>query len=320
MNPRTKNDTSTAARTARAEASVWVVRLHNEERSLDLEEGLRKWLASHPENARQFELITNVWDLAGQARAEGHPRLRSWRVGAPRLRWAAAALTLVIGAAYGLFQLWIANSYLTDRGEQRVVRLEDGTRVYMNSATRLQTNFTASSREVQLRSGEAYFEVAHNPVLPFVVSAEDTRVTALGTSFNVRREAERIAITLVEGKISVATHDDEFLLKPGERLTLVQRATPKLDAPRIDTLTAWRRGEVVLDNTPLTDAIAEMNRYDDRRLRIESDTLASIRVSGVYRTGDNRGFADAVAELYGLRVATQADDIVLQRHSDVAAE
>jgi transmembrane sensor len=81
--------------------------------------------------------------------------------------------------------------------------------------------------------------------------------------------------------------------------------------PRIETLTAWRRGEVVLEQTPLADAIAEMNRYEDDTLVIDSPGIARLRISGIYHTGDSSGFAQTIARLYGLRVVQSGREIRL---------
>ncbi len=91
----------------------------------------------------------------------------------------------------------------TSVGEQRVMTLEDGTRVVLNTATRISVQYDRSARRVRLESGEALFEVAKRPEWPFVVTVGERQVTALGTSFVVRRDAELAAVTLVEGKVVI---------------------------------------------------------------------------------------------------------------------
>lgn len=336
MSATTKNPSSKAPRTARAESSVWIVRLHSEERTPELEATLREWLAADPENARQFEHITDVWEIGGAVTANGLPRMRSWSA-ATRSRWtlaAAAALVCAI-SLFTAYWWWSGSAYVTHRGEQRLVRLDDGSRVSLNSDTRLRVEFGTNERRVRLEQGEGFFEVAKDARRPFIVQAGDRQVIALGTTFVVRYEPAGTAITLVEGKVAVSAlgsfalpeegeptqqpnapeqpQADIFTLTPGERLTLAKFAPPKIDAPRIDAITAWRRGEVLLEATPLTEAIAEMNRHDERQLVLDSKELATVRVSGVYRTGDSPGFARAVAELHGLRIIEGPDRIRLQR-------
>jgi transmembrane sensor len=324
-----------ADRKASAEAAAWMVRLYGEHRNPGLEQGLREWLTQHPRNARHFEEMTEVWELGGQTSPQGLPRVRSPDAARPRPAWqwavAAAVSALVIGAAWlsAGYAGWIAPTYTTGHGEQRMVRLQDGSRIILNSSTRLQVDFTDKSRSVRLALGEALFEVAQDAARPFTVTAGTRQVTALGTSFVVRHEADRTAVTLVEGKVRV-TDDGRgaqsevlvsrgvpaskaAILSPGERLTFGIAEPPKLDQPRIDTLTAWRRGEVLLNETPLTEAIAEMNRYDDRQLVIDDPELGSLQISGVYRSGDSEGFARAVAELHGFSIVEDSERIHLER-------
>lgn len=319
-------------RHARAEAAAWIVRLHGPHRSPELEAGFRAWLDADAENGRQFERVTEVWEAGSTLSTAGVPRTAQWREEAPPRRWALAAMVLLALAlgAWGIDYFWLNPSYATRLGEQRLVRLDDGTRITMNSSTRIHLAYRDDERRVRLDRGEAYFEVARDPARPFVVVAGDHRVTALGTAFVVRHENGGTAVTLVEGKVAVfdgdeavtphepaqttppAGADKRIVLSPGQRLTFVGGATPRLDEPRIDAVTAWRRGEVMLDNTTLADAVAEMNRYDERLLVIDDPGAAALRVSGIYHAGDSAGFARTVAALYGLQVVHEPGRIHLR--------
>ena len=310
-------------RMARAEAAAWIVRLHGPHRSADLEAGFREWLAADPENSRQFERVTEAWDAGSTLPVAGLPRVHRWRAAQPSRSWAVAAMILLVFgiAAWGVNDFWLNPSYGTDIGEQRVVRLDDGSRMAMNSDTRVRVTCCEFERRVRLERGEAYFEVARDPSLPFIVVAGEHQVTALGTAFVVRHDASRTAVTLVEGKVRVrrqlgatpATDIPAIVLSPGQRLTFTGGATPQLDQPRIEAVTAWRRGEVVLDRMMLADAVVELNRYDKRMLVIDDPGVAALRISGIYHAGDSQGFAETVARLYGLHVLHQGDRIHLTR-------
>jgi transmembrane sensor len=319
-------------RHARAEAAAWIVRLHGPHRSAELEAGFRAWLEADAENGRQFERVTEVWEAGSALSTAGVPRVARWREEPAPRRWALAAMVLLaLGlGTWGVDYFWLNPSYATRLGEQRLVRLDDGTRIAMNSSTRIHLAYRDDERRVRLDRGEAYFEVARDPGRPFIVIAGDHHVTALGTAFVVRHENGGTAVTLVEGKVAVfegghavpthspqtaapeAAPDNRIVLSPGQRLTFVGRGTPRLDQPRIDAVTAWRRGEVMLDNTTLADAVAEMNRYDERLLIIDDPRAAAMRVSGIYHAGDSAGFARTVAALYGLQVVHEPGRIHLR--------
>ena len=148
----------TLRRKARAEAAAWTVRLHGPHRSPELEAAFRAWLAASPENARQFERVTEVWDAASGVPRGGLARFGNWRqrsLTGTLLRVAAVAVVCTV-AAFAWHRYGFADDvYRTGVGEQRVVRLEDGTRISMNSATRIEVDFARLRRHVVLSGGEA---------------------------------------------------------------------------------------------------------------------------------------------------------------------
>lgn len=317
-----------------AEAAAWIVRLHSQRRSTQLETGLRRWLDENAENARVFESMTQAWDDATSLAAqEPFPRIRGANRSARhngRFLPIAAAIVILCGAAAFLFSTWPQNTYTTDIGEQLTLRLKDGTRITLNSGSELETAYTDTARHIQLRAGEALFEVAKDPNRPFTVNAADRTITALGTSFLIRTQSKKTAITLIEGKVAVSSSASlpptgqttkppaeeltpEVILRPGQRLTISSsRKAPTgeaksgepaaIDTPRIDTLTAWRRNEAIFEKTTLTDAISEMNRYDEIQLAIDTPGIDNLEISGIYRTGDNSGFAQTIANIYQLKI------------------
>ncbi|MBR0344783.1 MAG: FecR domain-containing protein [Rudaea sp.] len=317
------------SRAAYAEAAAWLAQLHGAGRDADLEADFRAWLkAGSGDHARAFERVTEIWDTAGQVDIRGLARVAapSARERKPP-RWRLAAAALVLSAlGLGVFLLLPRGvQYTTGMGEQRSVRLNDGTRLSMNQDSAVDVDYGARERIVHLSRGEVLFEVAHDAQHPFVVLVGDRTVTALGTSFVVRKEPDEMDVTLLEGKVSVASlsaakvswavekEQGAITLKPGQYLRVRAGERPQLDVRRADAATAWRRGEVILDGTPLGEAVAEMNRYDPRRVQIDDADLGQVRVSGIYRTGDNLDFAQSVASIYGLKVKEEAGHIRLTR-------
>jgi transmembrane sensor len=209
-----------ARRTARAEAAAWIVRLHGPHRSPELEAAFRDWLAAHPENGKQFERVTEVWDAGSSVPVPGAPRLATWKESASQRTRAAGVLLVICGlVGWGVWRAWADPTYTTGIGEQRIVRLDDGTRLSLNSGTRVRIAYDNSERRVELERGEAYFEVAHNPARPFIVTAGNHQVTALGTVFVVRYEAAQTAVTLLEGKVAVLPVPDSASLMQNSAVT-----------------------------------------------------------------------------------------------------
>jgi transmembrane sensor len=217
-------------------------------------------------------------------------------------------LVCVLGA-FGAHRFFSAPDYSTTIGEQRSMQLSDGTHVALNSETQLTIAYETARRVVHLTRGEAFFDVAKDAQRPFIVIAGAHRVTALGTSFVVRFDSVRTAVTLLEGKVAVSGPADDsaapadVLLNAGQRVVMTPTEPPKVDAPRIEVVTAWRRGEVILDDSPLAEAVAEMNRYDRTVIVIDDAQIEGLLVSGLYHAGDNEGFARTLARMYHLDLA-----------------
>jgi transmembrane sensor len=170
---------------------------------------------------------------------------------------------------------------------------------------------------VVLKQGEALFEVSHDAARPFVVEACKQFIRALGTKFVVRRDGDETRVTLLEGKVEVtgpmaARKAPLAVLTPGQRVTVTANAGAALDTPSLEAVTAWRRGEVVFEDSSLIEAAEELNRYSDRRLIIADPAVATMRISGVFSTNDVGEVAKAIAELHGLKVEADGRDYKLK--------
>ncbi len=329
-----------------AEAAVWVARLHGPDRPSSMERECLAWQARAAAHRLAFERCTDTWQdvsrvtLGAYAAAAGRSGVgRSIRL-PNRLRWSLALglATLVIGAL-AVLQPWTdIDTYATGVGEQQIVVLRDGTRMSLNTATRVRVELASARRTVHIEGGEALFEVVKDARRPFVVRAAGSEVVALGTVFSVRlapkgtRVNDGLAVTLIEGQVTVRPAADgphngttlarSILLHPGDRVRLsgagdsasngAERATMDVDRPRIERVMAWTRSEAVFDDTPLSDAVAEMNRYSRVPIVLVGDlSLNGRRVSGLFRTTDTVGFARAVAALHGLVLHERAGRLEL---------
>lgn len=311
-----------------AEAAVWVSRLHGPQRSAQMERECREWQSRSDAHRLAFERCTATWeDVRGvslstaYATATAAPTSRwSQAIGWPRRPlWlpALAFAAVVIVSLGALFSMH--GEVSTGVGEQRVMVLDDGTRVSLNTDTRVRVEFSAAQRAVSLERGEALFEVARDIRRPFVVRAAGNEVMAIGTVFSVRRTGETLAVTLLEGQVAVRpvsadakdASSRQVLMQPGERLSLSRTTPARVDKPRIDQITAWRRGEASFENVSLREAIAEMNRYNRVPIVLVDEALAARRISGVFHTGDNLAFAQAVVAVHGLTLDAQRERIAL---------
>lgn len=334
-----------------AEAGVWVARLHGPSRSRQMELDCLAWQARSAAHRHAFECCTDVWmevpgvpleriqaAVAAYAPDEGfgaQARARS-RIGRRGGLLALCLGLVVLGGGAAL--VWRDEGYRTGVGESQSVVLSDGTRMTLNTDTRLRLDFSGAQRTVKIERGEAVFEVAKDARRPFVVRAASSEVVAVGTVFAVHLTppesgsgaGEALAVTLLEGQVSLrpaasakageVAPQQPVLMQPGERVRLT-RPSPQqpatiqvVDRPRIDQLMAWRRSEAVFDNATLGEAVAEMNRYSRKPLVLMNDLAAApLRVSGQFSAGDSAGFAQALASLHGLTVNERSGRLELSR-------
>ena len=327
-----------------AEAAVWIARLHGPDRSVGIERECLAWQARSAAHRLAFERCTDTWqDVAGltltsyaraaSAAASDAEKEKPMK----RRRWALAGAALAVGGVLVLQPWSTGETYATGVGEQRLVVLQDGTRITLNTATRVQVEISRTQRTVKVEGGEALFEVAKDAGRPFVVQAAGTEVLATGTAFVVRLVlgsqgvGDALDVTLVEGQVIVHAAIDSatgavaaspVVMAAGERVRLrrpigeappgVPREAMQVDRPRMDQALAWKRGEAVFDDVSLFDAAAEMNRYSTIPIMVAgAEAVVGLRVSGVFKTGDNASFARAVAALHGLVVLDRAGRLEL---------
>lgn len=321
-----------APRRVRVQAAVWVTELHGPDRDAELEGRVRRWIEEDPQHAAAFELATEAWQRSGNLPADLGPR-----AAAPRMRMRATLRRPLAGALAVLIAALMVTIYLardatleTRAGEQKTVELSDGTQVSLNANSRVVVQYDDHVRRVTLARGEALFNVIKHQSRPFVVVIGDRKVIAVGTSFLVRREeasGTAYAVTLVEGRIAVEPISGpdvlprDFvsglkLLNPGERLRFKGATQETVDSPSIERETAWQRGQLIFDDTSMSEAAAEFNRYGSNKITIDSAVAKKLRVGGVFRISDPASFAHAMANAHHLRLINRGDEIILTDEQD----
>ncbi len=217
-----------------------------------------------------------------------------------------------------------AGIFATVVGERSTVALSDGSSVVLDTQSRIDVAYSPEQRHVRLVSGQAWFQVAHNPARPFVVDAADRRITALGTAFDVRLGSpeKSVQVTLIEGRVAVEAIQSPLarlvqsaqtrsVLIPGDSLT-VSHARPIL-SHRADVakISGWRQGQVIFEGDTLEAAVAEMNRYSHCQIVLGDTALAKLPVSGVFQAGHSRSFIETVTGYYPIAASEQTDGSVL---------
>jgi transmembrane sensor len=307
-----------------AEASAWFIEFRTGELSQSDRDRFTRWIRTSPHHIRAYLEVAESWAALPSADAQDRFDIEAMiaaargtsdnvialpaRPGspsekAPRKSMRALAAAVVLCALIPLVWLAIRESsvYRTGTGEQRTLRLADGSTVELNAQSAIRVQLSAGERRVALLAGQALFKVAKDPHRPFVVDGGTARIRAVGTEFDVYRKPERTTITVVEGRVAVwqaaplwqprrdEPPNDEsqaVLLAAGEQLAVVSTRMKKIAAVDVTASTAWTNKRLVFEDTPLHNVAEEFNRYNEQRLVIVDADLQRIGISGRYSSAD----------------------------------
>ena len=348
---------SRRSRAIAGEAAHWVVAL------ADGDEQTRKafaaWLRLSPEHIREFLAVAGIWgalpDISSRPAAEelarraatqpnvvampGAARNESKRTPAPassRRRWMGRAAAVLVAVAAGAFFLILRpgedpNLYTTGTGQQSSVTLPDGSLVTLNTRSTVRRAYSEEYRDLHLAEGEALFDVKKDATRPFRVMTGQAVIQAVGTQFNVRKNADAVTVTVVEGAVDVtssargaaadalvdgrpATSDSPTSVRvwTGQQAQvksgLVQAA---MAAAAVEDALAWRQRRLVFDAVPLPEVIEEFNRYNDPPAVLDDKRLESMPISGVFRSNDRDSFLQFLSQMQLAESSTGPDGAIV---------
>jgi len=210
-------------------------------------------------------------------------------------RAAVVVLVSIFGAAW-LLQIEEMSHIKTAVGEQRVVMLDDGSKLQLNTDSDVKINMTEQSREIELLRGELLVTVVKDPQRPFLVKTDKAIVKAIGTQFNVYRRSVVTEVTVVEGRVLVEltgalANSDDFSANTSLELdaglmTLVAENQSKPTPIKVDRATAWTTRRLDFDNETAASVAAEFNRYNQAQIIVNDPVLAQRRITGIFDVND----------------------------------
>ena len=334
-------------------AAAWLARMDRDDWSPQSQAGLDVWLAADTAHRVAFLRLRTAWEESGRLaalgagdRAAGPPPRGHWQPAfGPALHGAAPArnpgtapsrkparalvgiaaalvVSLLLGVAWRHRDQPVETTYRTAIGDLRDVRLEDGSRVTLSSASVIRVRFARRERHIELDQGEAFFDVAKDRNRPFVIVAGERRVRAIGTRFAVRRgdAGAGLRVVVTHGLVQLesnpgadGTPRPSTLLPAGSMALangsgIVTRTGSVADAER--TLD-WRNGFLDFHDTTLADAAAEFNRYNNRKLVVGDPEVGALRIGGHFRWSNLDAFVRLLELGFPVQAEAQAETVVL---------
>ncbi|WP_218311725.1 FecR family protein [Alteromonas antoniana] len=320
------------------QACLWISRL---DRGLSEEEKaeLNAWLRDSNSHREALMEYASLWDdMSALNELSGlFPRKQvkqdSGRVKrlVNQARWSVAAGFLLMAIAAGVIvdRTWFSapvevastsQKVVTGIGEQKSLTLTDGSVVHLNTNSIVTVTLSDEAREIVLLKGEAHFTVAHDKTRPFIVTAGNNTVTAVGTAFNmqyVNDNAFELVVTegrvLVKDRFAITNNNQSLfnsepvsgeglLMFSGEKATIRGDVEDKenLSQDDIEDDLAWQKGMIVFKGEPLEQALAEIGRYTQLRFSISDERLRQRRVAGYFKVGDIDGLLNALKNSFNI--------------------
>jgi transmembrane sensor len=323
------------------QAAAWCLLIADRALTVDEQKDFDAWLAADERHAYHFEQMVTVWQGTDAiAEMPGFLSLRAGaltamekarRAGQPAPTRRRAAGMLAAAAIFAGIGGWHWGTgpdiYSTEVGERRIVRLDDGSSVSLDAASRMSVSFTDERRAIVLDRGRAKFDVAKDPLRPFTVTAGSQAVVAIGTSFSVELLHDQLRVQLFEGQVAVvpraaaAGHlkkqrpvtQATTQLLPGQELvaSLSSGATKILPVDAGRSL-GWEGGQVDFVDMPLTDAVERINRYAASPIVLRDAAAGRHLVNGVFDAGDADSFVKGVTSLYPLVAHEENGKIIIE--------
>jgi transmembrane sensor len=324
-------------------AAEWMAQVAGGELTHVQKASFTEWMRESPRNVRDFlELVllskdmsalplsheqVDVWVREARDSSAATPSISpiASRLlpGRRRLRaWAVAASIASAALCMALFQWWQDGRYVTRLGEQRIVTLDDGSVVTLNTSSKLKVDFSDDGRALHLLEGEAFFRVARDAARPFVVTAQDATVQALGTQFNVRIARRATLVSVLDGTVEVRDRTTPVEKAGREVPTRVVRigrgeeasvgsqginasrrllAMNKVERASASRAVAWTKGRVEFQDMPLIDVLREFQRYREFDVSV-AEPVRQLKLTGSFDAQDPESAFAYIATLPGLVV------------------
>ncbi|OZB67365.1 FecR family protein [Stenotrophomonas acidaminiphila] len=319
------------------EAADWLVRMDGPQWSGADQAHFDQWIAASLQHRVTFLRLHAAWSQADRLRALGAgspkgqvPAVGQWsRLASPSSapaartrRWrlsAIAAMAACLVLAVAVFMPWLQQDreeHQTAFGRLASTALSDGSMLTLSSDTRVMVAMSKHQRRVELDQGEAFFSVAKDKLRPFRVALGTVDVIAVGTEFSVRSEGQGWRVAVAEGVVRVeGVQGQPLVLRAGDVASSHQgRVTvSQYSAHDIEGLLSWRSGYLTFHGTPLSEAAAEFNRFNRKKIVIDDPTLASIQVGGKFKWSNAEAFVRLAESGFALQAHDDGQKIVLKR-------
>lgn len=266
------------------------------------------WLEQSDQNRVAFLQLSYVWrhQALENAFEPNVVKVKSKR----SIFYAMAATVLVmVLPMLNLMQTGPEHSYETRLGSVKTVALDDGSKVELNSESKITASVSEKERVVTLTKGEAFFDIQHMDDKPFRVITGDKVITVLGTKFSVHKQDGSVKVVVTEGKVQVdnliPTETSEIAILTAGDVAIADDKEIKVDTfteEYVQLALSWRQGLIHFDGTTLKEAAKEFNRYNKVKIIFTDEDIADLKISGQFESDNYDAFLRLLSNGYGLKI------------------
>jgi len=321
----------------RKSAADWVTRLYSDQVTTSDRAEFEAWRSEEAANAEEFAAHNEIWSAVGALADQPEARAVLLRLGrsstlkGSRRYWLGATASAAAGVALWALPRMRARTeeFHSGRGEQRTVALEDGSTAILNTESVVQVSMLRTERCLLLKKGQCFLDVAKDPARPFRVFAGGHEIRAIGTAFDVYKNGDTVQVTMTHGKVAVyeaAPAMPEFSLyeeivgiqldqnvsavvSSGKQAIIAPTSPIQIVDIDIRRAEAWRMGQIIFDQTPLSEAVRDVNRYVRRQIVLGDPTLAQLKLSGAFKIAHLDQFGQVLADSLGLQAQDDGNAI-----------
>lgn len=306
----------------RQQAALWAVKMAERSLTEDEEREMAAWFEADPQHADALIKAQQQWLMLGNLSRStsaktlleaSSPKVLPLKAEAVARRrwphWATAAI-IILASLPALFLLpdtwlhWKAD-YYTATGEIRQVTLPDGSQVDLDSNSAIALDFNPQERRIRLLSGNAWFTVAplgKDEIRPFRVEANGGVTQALGTQFSIDVKRDGADVAVHEHSVRVSYQGQSLVLAEQQA---ARYADNHLERHSVSpSQFAWRRGWLVIDKQPVSDAVAQINRYQQQKVIVVNPALRKRIVSGAFALNPPENAIETLRQTLGAEQVT----------------
>ncbi len=285
------------------EAAAWFLRMQQSDGNDAEQKAFEAWLSQSSAHRAEYQQYARLWHNLDYLERKPQKKCSATAAG-------LLALVFLFGAAQWLSR--IEDVIVTATGERERIVLADGTAVDINTDTQLRLALYGFTRKAIVEHGEALFKIGSERFRAFEVRAGNGVIRHIGTEFNVVRENGRTTVAVLEGAVEIRLENQyrTTIVRGGQQLSYTEQGLSDMLPADTETVTAWRKNRLIFRDTPLSEAVRQINRYHTRPIRLGDPQLSTLSVSGEFNATDRDGLIRALKTLFALR-SGELDDMTM---------